>query len=185
MIVVDGATHESRGGEEESSASRGGGEEESSASRASAVESPSDEVHASVAAKTRQRELLLQEQGSLGINICPFTLLHPQDGVLWIVGPPSATVFERSTLIRFIHNVGQRDLLSDFHHLLSDVINVTNPVNRGSFLRINVMSLIEELPPARCNTLRLLRQMSGDAAYTAELVPRAMSSNEESSSINE
>jgi hypothetical protein len=153
LIVVDRATHESRGGEEESSASR-----------ASVVVSPSDVPEA------RQPELLLQEQGSLGINICPFTLLHPQDGVLWNVGPRSESVFERSTLIRFIHNVGRRDLLSDFRHILSDVNNVTKPDNRGCTLRINVMSLIEEPPPARCNTLRLLRQMSGEPMNDPDLV---------------
>lgn len=160
LIALDRATRESPG--------VGGGEEESSASRVSAVVSPpGEEVRASTAAN---ESTFLQEQGSLGINICPFTLLHPQDGVLWNVGPRSLTVFERSSLIRFIHNVGRRDLLSDFHHLTSGIINVTNPVNRGTTLRINAMSLIEELPATRLNTLSLLRQMSGEPTNDPDLI---------------
>ena len=63
-----------------------GGEEESSTHRASAVVSPSSKVQADdespklavddvfqiLTYMTQQRNILLQEQGNLGINICPF-----------------------------------------------------------------------------------------------------------------
>jgi hypothetical protein len=120
--------------------------------------------------KSRHPELLLQEQGNLGINICPFSLLYPQDGVCWNVGPLSHNVFERSLLIRLIHDVGRESLFLDYHDIISNVINLTNPINRASAPRINAMSLIEEPPPARWNTLRLLRQMSGEPMNDPDLV---------------
>ena len=88
----------------------------------------------------------------------------------WNVGPRSHNVFEHLLLIRFIHDVGRESLFLDFHDIISNVINLTNPVNRASAPRINAMSLIVELSPERLSILRALRQQSGEPMNIPDLL---------------
>ena len=129
-----------------------------------------DDVFQILTYMTQQQNILLQEQGNLGINICPFSLLYPQDGVCWNVGPLSHNVFERSLLIRFIHDVGRESLCLDVHDIISNVINLTNPVNMASAPRIYAMSQIVELSPERSNILRALRGQSGEPMNDPDLI---------------
>jgi hypothetical protein len=112
---------------------------------------------------------IVDREGPNGINICPLTSLYPQDGVHWNVGPRSLQVFERSELIRWIHNVSRDDLRRDFLEIVEEVISMKHPLNYVSTLRSVAMSLIEEISFGRRQTLRVLRESSGEPMNDPDL----------------
>ena len=112
---------------------------------------------------------IVDREGPNGINICPLTSLYPQDGVHWNVGPRSLQVFERSELIRWIHNVCRDDLRRDFLEIVEEVISMKHPLNYVSTLRSVAMSLIEEISFGRRQTLRVLRESSGEPMNDPDL----------------
>ena len=112
---------------------------------------------------------IVDREGPNGVNICPLTSLYPQDGVHWNVGPRSLQVFERSELIRWIHNVSRDDIRRDFLEIVEEVISMKHPLNYVSTLRSVAMSLIEEISFGRRQILRVLRESSGEPMNDPDL----------------